>query len=91
MTQHTIWVRQHNRIEQKLHELNPHWNGERLYQETRRITSALWVFTVYNEYLPIIVGPHAMRAYGLELVSDGYWNGENTGYCYSCCCYYYYY
>ena len=76
-TQHTIWLRQHNRIEQKLHELNPHWDGERLYQETRRIVIALWQFAVYNEYLPVILGPHAMQAHGLQLVHTGYWNGQN--------------
>ena len=73
---HTIWVRQHNRIEQKLHELNLHWNGERLFQETRRIIIALWQFIIYNEYLPVILGPHTMQAYGLELVHGGYWNGQ---------------
>ena len=81
-TQHTIWVREHNRIEQKLHELNPHWNGERLYQETRRIIIAIWQFTVYNEYLPIIVGDHAMQAYRIQLADIGYWNGQKTGYYY---------
>ena len=74
-TQHTIWVRQHNRIEEKLHELNPHWNGERLFQETRRIIVGMWQYIVYTEYLPIIVGPRAMKAYGLNLVDTGYWNG----------------
>jgi len=77
-TQHTIWVREHNRIEQKLHEVNPHWNGERLFQETRRIVNALWQFAIYNEYLPIVVGHEAMQAYGLQLVSTGYWNGWTT-------------
>jgi len=72
---HTIWVREHNRIEQKLHELNPHWDGERLYQETRRIVAAEWQYTVFNEYLPIIVGDDAMITYGLQLTKTGYWNG----------------
>ena len=29
---HTVWMRQHNRIEHQLHLLNPHWDGERLFQ-----------------------------------------------------------
>ena len=77
-TQHTVWVRQHNRIEQKLHELNPHWDGERLYQETRRIVVALWQFAIYNEYLPVILGHDAMLDHDLQLVHSGYWNGKST-------------
>ena len=31
-TIHLMYVREHNRIEDNLHLINPHWNGERLYQ-----------------------------------------------------------
>jgi len=75
-TQHIVWVRQHNHIESTLYKLNPHWDGERLYQETRRLVIALWQYGIYNEYLPVILGPNAMRAHGLQLVSKGYWNGQ---------------
>ena len=27
--QHMVWSREHNRIEGILHQLNPHWNGDR--------------------------------------------------------------
>jgi len=75
---HTIFVREHNRVAEKLHQLNGHWNGERLYQETRRINIANWQNIVYNHYLPIIVGKNAMRDHGLQLVNSGYWNGQKT-------------
>ena len=74
-TQHTVWMRQHNRIEQKLHELNRHWDGERLFQETRRIIVAQWQVSVFKEYLPNVIGTDVMRRYGLQLASTGYWNG----------------
>lgn len=32
---HTIWLRQHNRIVNGLKMINPHWNGDRLYQEAK--------------------------------------------------------
>ena len=72
---HTIFHRAHNTIEEHLHALNPHWNGEKLFQETRKIMAALWQVIVYNEYLPLVLGPGETRRYGLELSRSGYWDG----------------
>ena len=36
-TVHIIFIRTHNVFEERLHQLNPQWDGERLYQETRKI------------------------------------------------------
>jgi len=75
-TMHVVWVREHNSIEEIFHHLNPHWDGERLYQETRRLITALWQYSTYHEYLPLILGRKAMDAHGLTLVNSGYWNGK---------------
>ncbi len=73
---HTIFMREHNRVEEVLHGLNPHWSGEKLYQESRRIIGAMFQVIVYREYLPLIIGPQYMHYYRLELLPDGYFDGE---------------
>jgi len=73
---HTLWVREHNRIESILHRLNPHWLGQQLYQETRRIVSALVQHITYAEFLPAVLGTDVIDKYGLRLVDSGYYDGE---------------
>ena len=55
-TIHTLFVREHNRLARALRELNPKWNGERTYQETRKILGAVLQKITYYDYLPIIIG-----------------------------------
>ncbi|KAF7995421.1 hypothetical protein HCN44_006528 [Aphidius gifuensis] len=71
---HTIWVREHNRVMEGLQQVNPQWNDEKLFQETRRILSAMLQHITYNEFIPRILGWNAVSLYGLKLLPQGYYN-----------------
>uniref|UniRef100_H2Z0Z3 EGF-like calcium-binding domain-containing protein n=1 Tax=Ciona savignyi TaxID=51511 RepID=H2Z0Z3_CIOSA len=73
-TIHTLWVREHNRIARELRTLNPHWNGEILYQETRKIIGAYHQVVNWKEYLPKIIGATGMAMMGTY---SGYKPSEN--------------
>ena len=60
---HTLWVREHNLIATRLRVVNPHWDGERIYQETRKIVGAEIQKITYDEWLPVAVGPRALQPY----------------------------
>ena len=69
---HTIWMREHNRIADELHNLNPGWDDERLFQEARRIVIAEYQHIIYNEWLPLIIGSNGMTRIGMTPIKSGY-------------------
>ena len=60
---HTLFLREHNRIATNLKNINRHWNGEKIYQETRKIVGAVLQKITYKDFLPIIIGPDALPEY----------------------------
>lgn len=75
---HTIWVREHNRMASQLEKLNPHWDDDRIYHETRHIVAAKIQNILVSEYLPLLVGKEMMAAYNLTRTPRGsYWQGYN--------------
>ncbi|XP_039103291.1 lactoperoxidase [Hyaena hyaena] len=53
---HTLFLREHNRLAKELKRLNPHWDGEKLYQEARKILGAFVQIITFRDYLPIVLG-----------------------------------
>jgi len=73
---HTIYVRDHNRLATKLAQLNPHWDDDRVYHETRHLEAAMIQHVLIKEYLPMLIGHDIMVAYNLtEQPAGTYWTG----------------
>jgi len=61
---HTIWMREHNRLAEELRSINPHWDGDRLYQEARKVVWASMQHITYEHWLPLILGKDGIKKLG---------------------------
>ncbi len=61
---HTLWFREHNRVADELRRLNPHWDGDMLYHEARKIIGATMQHITYAHWLPLIVGDQGVQMLG---------------------------
>uniref|UniRef100_A0A673MS09 Eosinophil peroxidase n=1 Tax=Sinocyclocheilus rhinocerous TaxID=307959 RepID=A0A673MS09_9TELE len=59
---HTLFLREHNRLAEELHKLNPHWSPDTLYQEARKILGAVHQILTWDHYLPRVLGRSANLA-----------------------------
>ncbi|XP_033354813.1 peroxidasin isoform X1 [Bombus vosnesenskii] len=64
LAMHTIWLREHNRIARFLRDMNPQWNGEKLYQEARKIVGAEMQHITYQYWMPHVFGRTAEELLG---------------------------
>lgn len=60
---HTLWMREHNRIADKLAAKHPNWSDERLFQTARKRVIAEMQSITYNEFLPKLLGKHTLKKY----------------------------
>ncbi|XP_078607888.1 uncharacterized protein LOC144879900 [Branchiostoma floridae x Branchiostoma japonicum] len=72
---HTAFLREHNRIARGLSRINPSWDDDRVFFETRKIVGALMQKITYGEDLPHVLGPAAMTRFHLTLTQSGFFSG----------------
>jgi peroxidase len=60
---HTTFLREHNRLVEKLAKEDPTLNDEQLYQSARKVVGAQVQQVTYNEFLPSILGEGALKPY----------------------------
>nr|ASK06160.1 haem peroxidase [Nilaparvata lugens] len=71
-TMHLIMARQHNNLASQLAVLNPTWDDEKIYQESRKIVAAQMQHITYNEFLPVLIGPKLLDKLDLLPEESGY-------------------
>jgi peroxidase len=60
---HSLFVRNHNNLADKLAVLNRHWDGNQVFNEARRINIAIYQKIVYSEWLPAFLGVQYAKRY----------------------------
>ncbi len=60
---HALFVREHNRLADQIAKANPGLNDESVYQQVRAIVIAEIQAISYNEFLPALLGRHALSRY----------------------------
>ena len=59
----TIFLREHNRLAREFASMNPCWDDERIFQESRKIVGALVQIFTYQEMLPLVFGKQKFNKY----------------------------
>jgi peroxidase len=69
----TLFLRNHNRLAAIFKANNPTWTDQQIFLEARKINIADYQYTIYNQYLPDLIGNYAPGAY------QGYNSSFNPG------------
>ena len=69
---HVLFLREHNRVARAMKALNPGFDDERTFQESRRVVNAEYQHIIYNEFLPIMLGKIFLDNFGLSPLTRGF-------------------
>ncbi len=63
-SQHTLWMRNHNRLARELSRFHGDWTDEQIFQRARQLNIAQFQNIVFYEWLPLLAGtPTAYNGY----------------------------
>lgn len=71
-TMHLLWARQHNRVAERLARINPWWDDQTLYEESRRVIGAQLQHVTYREFVPIVLGDEETDKRDLRPLRSGH-------------------
>ena len=60
---HTLFVREHNRLARIIKRRSPESTDDQIYEQARAWVGALIQAITYNEFLPVLLGRHALKPY----------------------------
>lgn len=63
LSMHTLWVREHNWWADRIYEQDMSKSDEQIYQLAKVMVESEFQSVVYNEFLPLLIGPNALPAY----------------------------
>ncbi|XP_047507220.1 heme peroxidase 2 [Pieris napi] len=75
---YTALLSEHNRIAGELYSLNPFWEDNAIFLESRRALAAIIQHITYNEFLPVLLGEVGMAKAELKLTSLGFWRSYSS-------------
>ena len=75
-----LFLRQHNYIAAQLQALSATagWSEDKLFQSARRLNIAIYQHVLYNEWLPILLGPSLTNSFNLKPQTSGTYLGYNA-------------
>ncbi|ESO90361.1 hypothetical protein LOTGIDRAFT_123446, partial [Lottia gigantea] len=76
---HTAFLRFHNQLATRFAEAKPDWTDEQIFQESKKIVSAVLQHITYTEYLPEVLGLEGWQRYNLHDVDYNYDSSINPG------------